>query len=467
MSSVFLNSKDNLNDDGDKPVKKNSISDSWNEKKNELLDYYEFYFPGVIPNPLYKNTKFLTIDKLNGGLLTPDERKMINDNPTGYNFNLKDSGYFVLDVDVNSLFNAHSEINEDWKKIAKYTNPNLKDIPKSLILVEYNPNGKRKRIETINRANVLFSLLFLTPYVLTPSKSFHFYFKNDLTDDQLVDIFGHSDSRYIKSIPLFDDEVSIDVFVDNKKNDSYLVLPFTNLLVENELYREDQENNYKVINVQYSALRYVEYDGKLMDNFRKASDLLQWLLKAVNKTSKTIHLDQSEKYADRGRVINVNSINVQTYLNKMEENFKLLSKHCQAVSTYASKPFNLYQLMAFVAFFPIDMHFKLLVSFIDHMKSKLSENAKEQLLTYYYHLAHDDDKVHDLKHPRYFESVMNNTYGLNIENRYMFEYERDKEKNVNNDEEIIEDDEQDINIQLKYIMSKLEKKYSFLKAPTI
>ena len=347
LMSVFLNNKNNINSE------EHEVLEEEDDPSSPVLKYYEENIPGAKPNALYKNTKFMTLDKINGGLLTESEKKQITEVPTGYNFNLKGSGYLIVDVDVDGYFSRISI--DDIDDVIKLLNPALKDFEDKIRITEYQFNNKRKKIDSRNFANIFFSSLFMTPYVLTPSKGFHYYFINDLTDEQLTEVFGHSDAKYIKCIGGFTDVIDIDIFVDNKKDDSYIVLPLSNVVIENKRYAVDQENNFKLINVSYSGLRYTEVDGKLCD-FRKASTILDWLKKYAKKSEHHTVKQYATKYSDRGRVVSVSPMNKVKYVKYMSKDFDVLSLKCSGISTFASKPFNLYQLMAFIAFFPIDMH---------------------------------------------------------------------------------------------------------------
>lgn len=434
------------------------------ESVDPVIEYYTEYLPGAKPIALYKNTKFMTLDKINGGLLTDEEKKSIKESPTGYTFNLKDSGYLVVDVDIDGYF--FNSTMDDPAKLIKLLNPAIQEFPDKIKIVEWALRNKRKKIESKSFSNIVFSTLFMTPYVLTPSKGFHFYFKNDITAEQLAEVFGRSDAKYVKCMDGFTDVVGIDVFVDNGCDDAHLVLPLSNVIIENKKYKVDQENNYRLINVSYSGLRYTELpDGKLCD-FRKASDLLPWLRKYARKHVYEQRTESNGKYEDRGRVTGVNPMNKTKYIKCMIKDFKILAGECTVISTFASKPFNLYQLMAFIAFFPTDMHYDLLCGFLDNLHQKLSDNAKAQLLTYYYHLAADENKIQDLKHPRYFEAIMNKTFELDIENKYIFEHEKDKADNDSDEEEVIEDETvSDKSKDLEEIVTKISKKYPDIKKP--
>lgn len=451
--SVFIKEGADSFDDGKKV-----------SEKNPILEYYSNHLDSVVPVPLYKNTKFMTLDKINGGLLTEKEKAQFTDSPTGYNFNLKDSGYLVVDVDIDGYFSkiAFDDIDKTMKMFG------VDSFPDKITIVEWLVSGKRKKIESTNFANIAFSTLFKTPYVLTPSKGFHYYFKNDLTEDQLTELFGFRSARYIKCIDGFSDVVSIDIFADNKKDDAYIVLPFTNIIIENEKYKVDQENNYKTINVSYSGFRYtVLEDGNTCD-FQKASVLLEWLKKNAIKREKQPKKVYDAKYSERGKVVGVNEMNKAKYIKWMVKNFNILAAECGTISTFASKPFNLYQLMSFIAYFPVDMHEDLLRGFADNLMFKLSDNAKAQLLTYYYHLAHDENKEQDLKHPRYFESIMNKTYDLEIDNKYIFEHEKDENPAQNEDEEVIEDEsDTDRTKEIEAIIKAIGKRYKDLKMPSL
>lgn len=459
--SVFF--KDDKNEQDDKTLEKDANNDRKDGENNMILEYYDSHLSNISPNPLYKNTKFMTIDKINGGLLTEKERNDFKDDPTGYNFNLKDSGYLIVDVDIEGYFGTFTI--DDIDKIKKLFN--VDSFSEKIRITEYLANGKRKILESKSFSNIFFSTIFKTPYVLTPSKGYHFYFKNDITDEQLKELFGYSSGRYIKSVSGFSDAVAIDIFVDNKKNDAFIVLPLSNVIIENEKYKVDQENNYKLINVSYSGFRYTELEDKTQCNFANASVLLNWLKKYAIKRDVQPSVS-NQQFSDRGKVVGVNMMNKQKYIKYMIKDFKILSENCGTISTYASKPFNLYQLMSFIAFFPSDMHQDLLSGFLDHLLYKLSDNAKDQLLTYYYHLATDENKIQDLKHPRYFEAIINKTYGTDIDNKYIFEHEKDEKNNENDDEEVIEDETiSDRSKEIKYIIKAVGRKYSGVKTPTV
>ena len=121
--------------------------------------------------------------------------------------------------------------------------------------------------------------------------------------------------------------------------------------------------------------------------------------------------------------------------------------------------------MSFITFFPSDLHLDLLTAFIDIFLTKLSNNARDQLLSYYYHLAVDKDKQKDQKCPKYMEAILNNNFSTSINNNWSFIYENDN-RNQNSDEEIIEDDDNEDDLSPIKIIATLAKKYN-LKAPSI
>ena len=155
------------------------------------------------------------------------------------------------------------------------------------------------------------------------------------------------------------------------------------------------------------------------------------------------------------------------------------------ISTYASKPFNLYHLMGFINYFPIDMHYDLLDSTYSILKPLLSENAKKQYLIYYYSfikkeqdLYKDYDRQNNKKPPNYMEKIISYYFQIDLKHTWHFIYENDEDINNNQrneDEEYIgEDDIQDDNSNdnendldlsnVFNIINKMVKKYN-LKSP--
>lgn len=458
--SVFL---DKINEKDDRIEEKQD--DEKEEEDDSFVKYYKKVLPGCSPIPIYKNTKFLTIDKINGGLLTEQERKEYKktNSPTGYKFDLVGSGYFVVDVDVDDCFKAKSCV--DWKKEMKHLDDsNINELPQKIEIIETCPNDKKRKLATKNMANIIFAYLFKTPYVLTPSGGFHFYFKNDLNLDEIKEIFGIVRNKYVKIITLFD-SIDIDIFLDsgNPSNDSYLVLPFSKIFKENN---DKFDIETKVIPANYSGLRYCKLNDKSYDSFRSAKDLIKWLSKRVIKQQpREIPIEEKSKYEERGRAIAVNEMDKHKYIKQFKDDMKIVAKNCKQITTWASRPFNLYHLMSFITFFPSDLHLDLLTAFIDIFLTKLSNNARDQLLSYYYHLAVDKDKQKDQKCPKYMEAILNNNFSTSIDNKWSFIYEND-DRNQNSDEEIIEDDDNvDINSPIK-IIATLAEKYN-LKAPSI
>ena len=414
--------------------RENQERDEERNNENKFIGYYRQYLPNVVPNALFKYTKFLTLDKYNGGLLTDEEKRDFNEIPTGYNFNIKNTNYLVIDVDIDPLFTALNDHSDDFKKQLKYLNAykgkDLDDdliIPNDIVYKEYNLDNKKKIIRTKEKSLIIFALLFKTPFIRTASKGFHFYFRNDLDNETINDIFGYLKSSYIKCIRLFNNTVDIDIFLDNNIDDSNLVLPFSSVLIENEKYKNDPENNHKNLLVQYSGIRYIKINDKIYDEFRPASDLLKWLKKRVIKKSfKNVENIEKSNFIDKGRVLSVPDMYEKIYINYMINNFRLYRSCAKEIKTYASQPCNLYQLMSFIAFFPVNMHRDLLDSFIEELNHLFSDNCKKQLLSYYYHLAIDDDKIKDLKHPGYFESILYNSLRDEevIKNKYKFIYKK-------------------------------------------
>ena len=123
----------------------NKENDNTNKNGNDnkkLLDYYNEYLPGVVPLALYRYTKFLTADKINGGLLTTKEINELNDIPTGYCFDLKDSGYFIIDVDMIDGYSRlqNFNLNDDDKELL---NCKIDKFPDKIETNGINSIGKR------------------------------------------------------------------------------------------------------------------------------------------------------------------------------------------------------------------------------------------------------------------------------------------------------------------------------------
>jgi len=447
----------------------NKENDNTNKNDNKkLLDYYNEYLPGVVPLALYRYTKFLTADKINGGLLTMKEINELNDIPTGYCFDLKDSGYFIIDVDMIDGYSRlqNFNLNDDDKELL---NCKIDKFPDKIETNGINSIGKRYNCFTRDSLNIAFCEMFKTPFVKSASKGYHFYFKNDLTREQLIDIFGIPKSKYIKCISLFNEMVDLDIFLDfNDGKETRLVLPFSTVIIENKESTTDI-NTPKIKQVEYSGLRYYK-----CDDFRKASDLIRWLKLYITPLKQNINDNESDidddnnndKYwKKRGRAINVSDSNRLIYLNQMEKNFKLIKKLIPEMHTYKNNPFNLYCIMCYIVPFPVCMHYDLLVKFIQVFDKKMSENCIKQLLTYYYQVATDKRKFKDWKGPIYLEKILNSRLDLDLSNKYIFEYENDSKNNDSEQlEEIIYEDVED---DPKSIIIKFNKEYSKFPLPSL
>ena len=154
MSSVLFNGNEtdslneNLKDERKRlPKDDNENSNDSNSNSNPILKYYNKYIPNCRPIPIYKNTKFYSIDCINGGNLTKDEKNdfILTNNPTGYKFNLDKTGYFIIDIDVNPLFKANDIKNNNYYDDAKLLSCNdlleLDSLPDKIELNEFKPNG--------------------------------------------------------------------------------------------------------------------------------------------------------------------------------------------------------------------------------------------------------------------------------------------------------------------------------------
>ena len=410
------------------------------KSNNQLFyDYYSKYFPGVKAKELYKNTKFLTADKINGGLLSKEELEDVEFPPTGYCFDLKDSGYLVLDVDVDDSFKYRTEM--DLSSDAKLLGCNIDEFPSSIQITEYTINGGKTTIKSKNEALIVFCEFFDTRFVKTPSKGFHFYFENDLSEDQLKEIFGSVNSKYVKCFSLLNNTVDVDVFIDTKMDsnvESRLVLPFSKICTENKL-ADSHPNVSKNILVQYSGAREYKYTG-----FKKASCLVKWLKNHVHLDSIDYKSDYTEgmteeRYTPR-TPIDVFESDKSCYLDYMRKNFKIISR-IDVIKTYETYPFNLYLLMCVIVYFPICMHYDLLRTFIDTLKHKLSKNAKERLLLYYYSIRTVETQKKNWKGPQYLEAIINSKFGTNIKNRYRFICEEDKAEREDSSEEVLEEEQ--------------------------
>lgn len=415
-----------------------------NHDKVELFNnYYNKVLPGITPIPLYKNTKFMTAQKLDGGILDDDEiQKEIE--CTGFCFNLNNSGYFVIDVDTNG--DLPEGIN--FSKEANLLGVNLEEVPNKIVVQEFNLNTSQKKVrkfEIKTPSTILFCILFKTPFVRTPSGGYHFYFKNDLKDDQVIKVFGKSLPRYIKSIELFDGTIDIDIFIDNKRNDSFLVLPFTKVYIENN----DVAVKHKFEISYYSGLRNcIEPSSIACKDFSNASTLLKWLLERVKRINYEIELNSEDnddnKWNERGKAVEVAEFNKPLYLKYIESDFSLIAENVDLISTYATYPFNLFILVCTIAFFPIDMHYDLLEILYKTLYKVMSDNCKQHVLSYYDSITSNLHKKQFLKHPKYLESIINRRFGTSIDYKYEFVYEFDIKQATKNGEEVeIFDDDSD------------------------
>jgi uncharacterized metal-binding protein len=453
MSSFFESrkrsseSQSSVNPSQQDKSKRNEILDlekSNHEKVDSFNEYYKSVLPGVTPLPLYKNTKFLTAQKLDGGILDDNEiQKEIE--CTGFCFNLINSGYFVIDVDIDSDLPKDLEFSED----ANLLGVKLEEVPDKIIVREFNLNTSQKnfrKLQISTPSTILFCVLFRTPFVRTPSGGYHFYFKNDLNDEQIVKIFGKSLPRYVKSIEMFGGVVDIDIFIDNKINDSFLVLPFTKVYIENSdvAVKHTFELSY------YSGLRKcVEPSSIACNDFAKASTLLKWLLERVKKTNYEIELRSndldSNKWNERGKAIQVAEFNKVLYLKYIKSDFSIIAENVRSISTYATYPFNLFILICTIAFFPNDMHYDLLVILYETLFKVMSPNCKRHVLNYYDSITSNLDKKQFLKHPKYLESIINHKFDTAIDHKYEFIHEFDINPTNKNGEEVeIFDDDDDL-----------------------
>lgn len=411
--------------------------------EDKMIDYYNEYLPGVKPLNLYRNTKFLTAEKINGGLLTDDEINSLTLFPTGHCFDLKDSGYFVLDMDVNENFKYRNEMDiSDEAKLLGYSKT---EFPESIQVTEYTLNKGKSVIKSTNDALIALCEMLDTRFVKTPSKSFHFYFTNDLTKDQMEEIFGMISPKYIKCFSLFGKTIDVDIFMDIKTDsniEARLVLPFTKIIAENKLANNHPDVN-KLVPIQYSGIREYKNSG-----FKKASCLIKWLkshvtpLKhsTVNQSFVSSYSSSDDQQKDMRIPLDVFESDKPVYLSYMRKNFKIIGK-TNTIKTYDSYPFNLYLLMCVIAFFPICMHYDLIMSFIDILKSRLSKNAKELLLTYYYDIRTKESHRKNWKGPQYLEAIISSQFDVEIKNKYRFIVESDKMEKEESSEEVICGDE--------------------------
>ena len=227
------------------------------------------------------------------------------------------------------------------------------------------------------------------------------------------------------------------------------------VIIENKDALKDI-NAYKTKTVEYSGLRYYN-----CSNFNKASNLLKWLNEHVDpikikeiKENKEIN----NKWKERGKVIDVFETDKQSYINLITKDFKIIAKNINEISTYRTYPFNLYVLMCTIAYFPINMHYDLLVVMIRQLSGIMTDNCIKQFLNYYYHIVTDDHQKEFWKGPSYLEAIINSMFNQNINNKYSFIHENDN-INFNDDsksEEIIEDDNDNDIIE---IIKKINKKY--------
>ena len=202
-----------------------------------------------------------------------------------------------------------------------------------------------------------------------------------------------------------------------------------------------------------------------VNGFAKASTLINWLLERVKPlnyeyNTNTNDPEELNKWNERGKAIEVAEFNKVNYLNCIRNDFRVIRKNVDMIHTYKDYPLNLFPLMCTIVFFPVDMHYDLLVIFRDTLYCKMSPNCRKSVLVYYYNIATNPDKKKFLKHPKYLESVLNNKFNTNFDNKYEFVYENDASQSKRNGEEVeIIDDECDMINNPKEVVRKFIKNY--------
>lgn len=383
---------------------------------------------------VYKYTKFLTAEQMFGGDIPEEEKNKIN--ITGYKLNLKDTNLAVIDIDLKSDMDF---IELDFNKFG------LKEINE----IEYNritSYGYIDKLKSKNKFLKFFGSLFNTIFVKTPNNGYHFYFENDLSVDQKLDIFGCINYRYIKCNK---DDTDIDVFLSDFTNDTFITLPFTKIITEKV------DNNGKNIFGEYSSFCYTK-ENKLL----KLSSIYNYLKlliqpKEYEATEMNLNIKSNFNYARRALDIK-DEISKQNLLINMKNLYEELCKSLKELKGYTTG-INTFNVISSIVFLPDNMILPVFEIFLDiFVKSnKISINSIAEIPGMFKRCYSKDFKLWS---PPYLARMIQIKYKKTVELLPVYFIYNTKESKVKNYGEDNENEIDTVVFNIDDIVSTIQQK---------
>ena len=388
--------------------------------------------------PVYKYTKFLSVEQINGGFLTDEEKKSLKN--TGYKLNLKNTNLAVLDIDLKN--------DSDFIEL-NYEKYNLNEL-KECDYYKITSYGFNDKMTTNNKFLIYYTMLFDTIFVKTPNNGFHFYFINDFEIDDFMEVFACINYKYIKCN---EDDIDVDFFVGDKVNDNYITLPFTNIITDKI------DSNGKNIFSEYSSFCYTK-NNKL----KKLSEIKPLLSKFIKKQEYvTMEVEYTSSgprpgYSRRALAIK-DEVSKLNLLENMRSLYTAIEQSVKEQKGFTSK-INTFQLISSIVFLPDDMILPVFDIFLDVFtkNNKLSKNSLKEIPQMFRRLYQKDNIR--LWNPGYLKKMIEIKYHKDIDLKpvyFVYDTKESIEKNFGEDYQIDR-----AKVDINEILMKLNEKYNDL-----
>ena len=390
---------------------------------------------------IYNYQKFLTKEHIEQMDLPP-ELKEKKERITGHKLNLKNTNLAVIDLDLKKDIQF---IDLDYDK---YELEYFKELKYQII----STYGYYEQFITTNEILIYHAKLFNTLFVKTPNDGYHFYFENDLNPEQIAEIFGHINFRYIKCQT---GPIETDVFLSDKTNDNYICLPFSKIITE----KKDQNGN----NVfgEYSGFCTLSNDKQV--NIRKLSEIINILKKFIcpKEFSENISYETNPFYKDNGwdkrPIICKDEESKINLIKNWEILYKLVDEKVVEIRSWESK-IDSYDLARTIVGNPFNMIFPiadLCLKFFTE-KNKISINALKRFPTDLRRAM----KSNQIWNPFYFRGVISKKFEISSDQinlnkvYYVYPNEESIKKNFGNNTASIDMPNFDIEDLINYLKDK-------------
>lgn len=385
--------------------------------------------------PIYNYTKYLEFfhlneirDDINNNDLDDDpkslEEKVENiknkftmKKRTGYKLNLNGSKLLVIDFDNDS-------ITEPLYSQETFTDEIMTE--KTMEYYSFPIIGKlKKKLKSSDIHLNFFATLFRTLFVMSPNHGYHFYFENDLTENDLIDIFGSPAERYCRVNDPLNLDIPVDVFVDINK-DTYITLPTTTISQPVGKIFPYKEEKYEKVKTN-KEFEYKTYSNFLsVDNtpvIRRASDYID-LFKRMFKRDPFRNYSQENKernksQEDKNTMYERRALAYKsdTDFVKATEFFKkfydILNEKETIIHHYTG--YSIYHILNSIVYQPDEAQQTLLELLISTLGNKFSERTWYTLKSQYTRLYDEKVKKTGLKSIKLVIDDVKKMYGIEME----------------------------------------------------